>query len=177
MTHPEHDRDRPYWQETEDLGLLFYGRAHRPLHARWHTETERPRGSGHPRLFGVGMGDFQSDYLHTQFLVPANGLHRDITLATGQAWHYPADRTVVLWELIPERELTVRDPRESLVYRTLWAHYERALNARFPSADTLLTTWEDEFARPAWQGFVSALGYHQTQPAVFHKTLLPHAVT
>ncbi len=61
------------------------------------------------------------------------------------------------------------DPRESLLYRTLWTRYEQYLARRFAGAAQFLTTWEDQFPRDQWDGFLSALGYHKTQPAVFVK--------
>jgi hypothetical protein len=62
---------------------------------------------------------------------------------------------------------------EDLMLRSLWVHYERFLTARFPDADRLLTTWEDEYDRAQWATFLSALGYRQTAPAVFAKVVAP----
>ena len=48
---------------------------------------------------------------------------------------------------------------------------ERFLGRTFPDAERLLTTWEDQYRREEWAGFLSAMGYHKTAPAVFAKAL------
>jgi hypothetical protein len=164
-----HEDEALYWNEQRELGLVYYGRAHRPLHAHSHHDRERFGVRGSAELFAVSVGDGTRDYLHTQLLIPGNEIAREVRLADGQAWHYPADRTLVLWELLLEQATGVGDPRESFLYRTLWTRYEQYLTRRFAGVQVLLTTWEDQFPRLQWEGFVSALGYHRTQPGVFRK--------
>ena len=61
--------------------------------------------------------------------------------------------------------------------RSLWLAYERFLVARFPAAERLLSTWEDSYGREAWQGFLNTVGYRQTAPAVFTKSIQRGGVT
>ncbi len=98
-------------------------------------------------------------------------------LAEAQAWQYPAERTAVIWELLiqPVYRSAVRDPREDHLLRQLWATYEAFLATRFPATDRLITTWEDDatYTRAQWAGFLTTLGYTNTQPATFVKVLRP----
>lgn len=161
----------PYWTEHTDLGLIFYGRGHRPLRARSHIEQERlSRGS--EALFGIPRRETTTIYHQTRLIIPGAGFVQETRLADGQAWHYGADRTIVLWELLPEPRLTVADPRESFLYRSLWAKWEGLLTKRFPDADTLITTWEDVFERDNWEGFLKSMGYDKTGVAVFRKHII-----
>lgn len=101
-----------------------------------------------------------------------DGTSREQRLADTQAWWYPAERAIVLWEVLPASPLAWQagpDPREDFVLRSLWLAYERFLLDRFPTAERFLTTWEDEFARPDWEGFLRTVGYQHTAPAVFAK--------
>ncbi len=163
------EAERSYWHEHEELGRIYFGGGHYPLQARSHHERERFRRRGSAELFDVSVGDDVRDYLHTHLMIPSSAIARELRLADGQAWHYPAHHTIVLWELIPEAAAGVGDPRESFLYRTLWSRYEQYLSRRFADAATLLTTWEDQFPHEQWQGFLSTLGYDRAQPGVFRK--------
>ncbi len=109
------------------------------------------------------------EYVQSRLWVPEvpAGFH---PVATAQAWHYPDDATIVFWELLlqPQWERG-GDVRESHLYRQLWTRYQQFLLERFPRAQRVLTTWEDDYPRPEWASFLTTLGYHQTGPAVFTK--------
>jgi len=67
--------------------------------------------------------------------------HREVSQA--QAWYYPVDRVLVIWEcylLDPYREPL---PITDMSLLTLWTGFERALLGRLPRAERLVTTWED----------------------------------
>jgi hypothetical protein len=162
----------PYWNDQRALGTIWHrGRAY-PLQLRSHVETERYISRGAERLFPLTTPRGSRDYVQSRLWVP--GVPEGFRLVGGaQAWYYPADRAIVLWELLLQRAWEPReaDPREQHLYRQLWRSYEAFLRDRFPTASTIMTTWEDAFPRDQWAGFLGAQGYEQTGPAVFTKPL------
>jgi hypothetical protein len=162
----------PYWNDEQPLGVVRLGHASWPVHARSHIATERLRGIGSETLFRVSVGEGSRTYVQSRLYLHAPpGSTREERVADAQAWFYPADRTIVLWELIPQERFRRDDPREDLTLRDLWLRYEAFLTTTFPSANRLLTTWDDLWQRAPWQGFLNTLGYRQTGPAVFAKDL------
>jgi hypothetical protein len=98
--------------------------------------------------------------------------HEDIGQA--QAWYYPADQLLVLWECFPEaRYRTSEDPRADATLAALWTGFETWLTGRFPDARRLVTTWEDLYDRPQWQAFLATQGYAPIAPAAFAKNRTP----
>ncbi len=172
MISPEREPD-PYWNDERELGEVFVGHAYRPVWARSHIAEEVFRGRGSETLFTLTKREGPRTYVQSHLLLPSPLTPgREFRLADAQAWHYPADRTIVLWELLiaPQYERQP-DPREHLLLRSLWLHYEGLLAARFPTADQLLTTWEDSYPREQWAGFLRTIGYHEQGLAVFAKPL------
>lgn len=113
--------------------------------------------------------DQTRNYLQSRFCLRPRGVGRATHLASGQSWHYPADATTVIWEVLPERSTGFDDPRESYVCRQLWTRYETFLLKHFPTTRTMMTTWEDDWGRSAWEGFLSGLGYQKNVPALFRR--------
>jgi hypothetical protein len=96
--------------------------------------------------------------------------HEEIGQA--QAWCYPADGLVVLWECFPEeRYRASEDPTRDATLHALWAGFEGWLADRFPDARRLVTTWEDLYARPRWEAFLEGRGYRSVAPAAFERPL------
>ena len=164
----------PYWNDDHPLGDIYVAGALRPVQARSHIEHDRFRGRGSETLFTLTEREGDYSYIQTRFyLTPVR--HLDVRLADAQAWYYPTDRTLVLWELLLSPQYArQRDPREDLLLRQLWLRYEEFLGERYTGADQFLTTWEDEYDRDAWAGFLSAAGYRRTAPAVFRKARERH---
>lgn len=167
-----HEPD-PYWTDDGELTTVRLGRAHHRVHIRSHQERERYGGVGSETVFALSAPG-ERTYLQSRlyFHAPPEST-REQRLADGQAWYYPAEAAIVLWELVPASPWWQpdEDPREDFLLRTLWLAYERFLTARFPQAARLLTTWEDQFSRTDWQGFLTTLGYQQTAPAGFTKAI------
>jgi hypothetical protein len=99
---------------------------------------------------------------------------REQDIGDGQAWYYPADRTIVLWECgfyhpFVEASIT-NDPN----MQGLWSGFEEFLYARFPDAVQIATTYSDpDYPTDQYQEFLHALGYspHPTAQAAWSKAL------
>ena len=198
MSTPEQARE-PYWQEDIAIGeaALFRGEVY-VVRMRLHTTTERY--AGRHELVPLSQSTGERVYVHGKpyILVPdvtlTVRLHDppDLTGAIGavagsnwtgmrhedigqaQAWLYPADQLLVLWECFPEAGYrTSADPQQDATLATLWTGFEGWLRQRFPQAQQFVSTWEDVYARPLWQQFLAAHGYTPIAPAAFAKTLKP----
>ena len=96
--------------------------------------------------------------------------HEEIGQA--QAWFYPSDRLLILWECFPEaRYRTSDDPLSDTTLAALWSGFEAWLRERFPDARQLVTTYEDLYDRARWQEFLGEQGYAPVAPAAFTKAL------
>jgi hypothetical protein len=102
--------------------------------------------------------------------------HHEIGQA--QAWYYPLDRLLLLWEYYLFDVYRRPDPVADPALAILWQGFEATLLARFPEAERVATpAWEDIYERPAWERFLSQQGYRPGPPGVFVKDFsaqLPH---
>lgn len=152
-----------------DLGPLPYHHVAFPGGMRVHTALERAERS-HLRDIGERTA-FESTLEWVQVRPYLKGLSSERPIGEGQAWHYPANRTILLWELTLFRDGT-DDPREDLLLRTLWVGFERFLVERYPTARRLVTpAWEPQYERTLYRSFLSGLGYGPLTEAAFAKDL------
>lgn len=190
---PDISRELPYFGHDELIGNVVLAGEPYGLRLKLHESEERLRG--HREIFPVRSRTGTRRYFHakpyvlepqitlTVDLSPAHrpdgaigavagstweGMrHREIGQA--QAWYYPADRVLVIWEcflLGPYRE---PEPVRDMSHLTLWTGFERALLGRLPEAERLVTTWEDIYPREQWADFLTARGYAAEGGAVFAK--------
>lgn len=107
---------------------------------------------------------------------------KDQDIGDGQAWYYPADRTIVLWECnlyehFRKKNLADREPiplPEDPNMRGLWTGFEQFLTTQFPDAVQIATTYSDPaYPTEQYQEFLAALGYsaHPTAKAAWSKAL------
>jgi hypothetical protein len=164
----------PYWNDERPLGRVHFGGNNWLVHARSYVADEAysPASTSEERLFGLTPRGRRT-YVQSRLYIhaPEDSFH-EMPFAAGQAHFYPADRLVTIWELFVEpRHRQLDDPREDLLLRGLWTHYERFLVTRFPAAARIGALWEPDYDRARWAGFLAALGYQPHGPAVFIKTL------
>ena len=186
----------PYFQHDELIGHALVEGELRALCLRLHVATER---YARPQeLFPLRRDSGTRSYVHArpytpipQLRLPERPLHRlrpegradaleeahlagmrrkDIGHA--QAWYYPQDQKVVLWECFlngPSRSGS--DPARDELHRALWRGFEQSLTRRFPHARQLMTTWEDLYDRGFWQRFLEGEGYRAVDKAAFGKAV------
>ena len=198
MASPEQERD-PYWQDDIALGEgRFYRGTLSSIRMRLHTSVER--FAGRREVVPLRHPTGERVYVHGKpyILVPDITLTVDLSprptvpgavgevagadwtgmrheeIGQAQAWYYPADQLVILWECFPEaRYRTSDDPLQDTTLAGLWSGFEAWLRQRFPDARQLVTTYEDLYARDRWQRFLAERGYAPVAPAAFAKALTP----
>ena len=189
----------PYWQHDfavelsslgDEPGLGVRFKAHEsqePFHHGQLGEIVPLRARRGTRIYFHGKPyEPEPDYRISLLLHPAplptgeigtvqestwKGLrHREIGQA--QAWYYPQDATLVLWECFLEERSRGRDPTNDTLHIAVWQTWEQWLLSRCAGAKQLVTTWEDIYDRPAWQAFLEAQGYRPVAPAAFGKEVV-----
>ena len=94
--------------------------------------------------------------------------HREVGQA--QAWYYPLDRLLMLWECYLFDSYRQTDPVHDPALHAVWQGFEAELLRRFPEAERMATpAWEDIYERPAWQTFLAQQGFQPATPGVFLK--------
>ena len=95
-------------------------------------------------------------------------------IGDGQAWYYPADRTIVLWECELHRPFEEAPMHRDPNMHGLWSGFEQFLTAQFPDAVQIATTYSDpSYETAEYQEFLTALGYspHPTAKAAWSKEI------
>jgi hypothetical protein len=99
---------------------------------------------------------------------------REHEIGNGQAWYYPADRLIELWEcdfFPPYREAPIHEDRNMA---GLWTGFEKFLSSQFPQAEQIATTYADfQHDTGKYQQFLIAMGYqpHPTVKAAWSKAI------
>lgn len=96
----------------------------------------------------------------------------------GQAWYYPTDQTLVLWECGFHSHFEEAPLHHDPNMNGLWTGFEAFLKQHFQEAKQIATTYADpQYDTKAYQQFLAALGYrpHPGVKAAWSKPL--HAST
>lgn len=97
---------------------------------------------------------------------------QEIRIGSGQAWYYPADRALVLWECFLDSFVREKKLRQDTHMAALWRSFEDWLRRRFPETRTIATPFSDPlFSTEEYQAFLRSLGFSPIGKAVFGKTL------
>jgi hypothetical protein len=98
---------------------------------------------------------------------------REIQVGNAQAWYYPADKTIVLWECFFDDRFRKFPLLEDTNMQKLWQAFERWLLKQFPQASTLATPLNDPIAESIdeYQAFLKSLGYSSLAKSAYGKKI------
>jgi hypothetical protein len=97
---------------------------------------------------------------------------QEIEIGSGQAWYYPEDRTLVLWECFLNSFVRDSALLQDTNMTALWYSFEAWLRQRFPDTRTIATPFSDPlFQTQEYQAFLRTLGFSPIEKAVFGKAL------
>ena len=96
---------------------------------------------------------------------------RQVQVGNAQAWYYPADKTIVLWECFFSEGFRKHPLSEDVNMRNLWQGFEHWLGKQVPQAKTIATPFNDPIAESIeeYQSFLKKLGYAPIAEAAFGK--------
>ncbi len=95
-------------------------------------------------------------------------------IGDGQAWYYPHDKTIVLWECGLYRHFAEAPIHQDPNMNGLWTGFETFLTQQFKGAKQIATTYQDpDYAINQYQQFLTSLGYrpHPTASAAWTKAI------
>ena len=100
---------------------------------------------------------------------------RQHELGNAQAWYYPQDKVIVLWECFLDASFRTHPLAADTHMRQLWQAFEHWLVKQFPDATRIATPFNDPIAHSIeeYQAFLRALDYHPspTAEAAFEKPI------
>jgi len=86
-----------------------------------------------------------------------------------QAWYYPAEKVLVLWECYLFEPYAQKDPGNDPLLATLWRGFEKALLKGLPDTAKIYTTYEPIYDRPVYVTFLAKHGYRPVEKVAFVK--------
>lgn len=197
---PRSREQDPYWSEDIGLfeGTFRYTRGEpRIVRARVHrSEEDYTRYDHEQEIVPVTMPHGRRTYLHLQPYLAFPDIRLTVGLSAaprpggaigavtgveevgtrqqpignGQAWYYPADRLLVLWECFFNVPFRDAPPMADGNMRRLWLGVEDYLTTRFPAATQITTPFRDPlFPDAEYQTFLRSLDYKPVAKAAWGK--------
>lgn len=98
---------------------------------------------------------------------------REKEVGNAQAWYYPQDKTIVLWECYLYSYVRDHPLLEDENMKQLWKGFEKWLVKQFPEASKIVTPFNDPIAQTIdeYHQFLRSLDYEPVAKAAFGKLL------
>jgi len=99
---------------------------------------------------------------------------RQNQVGNSQAWYYPADKTIVIWECFFDSQIrNIKSLTDDMYMPKLWQSFEHWLSQQFPEATHIATPFNDPIAETIeeYQTFLRSLGYSPVAQAAFGKKI------
>lgn len=104
---------------------------------------------------------------------------RQREVGQAQAWMYPQERTLVLWECLLEHWYRKEDPRTDETLKVAWLGFERFLLQHLPRVERIATpSWEPLYDedKHAWPEFLDGMGYQRVGARSYSKDVSSQAL-
>src|SRR5918992_1247999 len=88
-------------------------------------------------------------------------------IGNAQAWYYPAEKALVLWECYPYEQFAKEDPRIDPLLATLWQGFEKYLLKELPETTRIYTEYEPIYENQAYKAFLAKQGYRAIDKGAF----------
>jgi hypothetical protein len=99
---------------------------------------------------------------------------KEVEIGQAQAWYYPADKTIIVWECLLHHFVQEKPLLEDHNMTDYWQGFERFLQQHFPNAAQIATPYHDpEYEFTEYQQFLTTLGYrpHESARAAWSKPI------
>ena len=97
---------------------------------------------------------------------------REVEIGQAQAWYYPRDKTIILWECFLHEFVRDKPLLEDPNMRDLWHSFARFLRKHFVGATRITTPFHDPlFRTEEYHEFLRSLGYEQVAKAAYGKSI------
>ena len=98
---------------------------------------------------------------------------RQFDIGNAQAYFYPEDKLILIWECFLESDFRSHPFKDDLYMGKLWLAFEQWLIKQFPQATRIATPFNDPIAQTIeeYQEFLRSLGYGPVAQAAFGKPI------
>jgi hypothetical protein len=165
-----HTSDERYFDGSHEIIPLTQRHGHR-TYVMMHPYVLEPK-----LTFTIGLYPKPKKYADQESPIGEvigsnNEGYREIQVGNAQAWFYPADKTIILWECFIDDRFRKQPLSEDANMQKLWQAFERYLVQKFPKALNLVTPFNDPIAESIeeYQTFLKTLGYSPIADAAYGK--------
>jgi hypothetical protein len=188
-----HDTD-PYWTHNLILGEGDVERHKSLIRLHLHRSEETYEHS-REELFPFTVRRGNRSYFHAKpyILIPritltvgltrpkadsdeiGRGIGSDVTniqereLGNAQAWYYPEEKALVLWECYLFEPFRKDNPLKDPLLAIVWAGFENALLKALPNITKIYTTYEPIYDRLVYKTFLKKMQYRPLEKVAFVK--------
>jgi hypothetical protein len=196
MNELEYDKEEPYWQHDLSIGEGVVDGEVTTIRLLVHSSTTTHHGGRDIIPLSQKQGSCVYVQASPYILVPeiavevalyANPVSlgeagqvseshwqgmRERPIGEAQAWCYPDDRLIVLWECYLFQNFSLPEPVKDQTLATAWAGFEAVLLTQPFAVEQIVTpSWENLYDLLQWQSFLKERGYHpHTSRAWVRKT-------
>jgi hypothetical protein len=90
-------------------------------------------------------------------------------LGNAQAWYYPEEKALVLWECYLFEPFRKDNPLKDPLLAIVWAGFENALLKALPNITKIYTTYEPIYDRLVYKTFLKKMQYRPLEKVAFVK--------
>jgi hypothetical protein len=90
-------------------------------------------------------------------------------MGDAQAWYYPQEKALVLWECYLFEPYAKIDPLKDVLLTTVWQGFEKLLLKELPDTTRIYTTYEPNYERPVYKTFLRKMQYRPVEKVAFVK--------
>jgi hypothetical protein len=94
-----------------------------------------------------------------------------VEVGQAQAWYYPQDHSLVLWECFLETPFRNPVLLADQLHKLVWQGFEQHLRKEVPEVQRIYTTFEPIYDRPVWAKFLKTQGYKKIDKVAFVKKI------
>jgi hypothetical protein len=90
-------------------------------------------------------------------------------IGNAQAWYYPTEKALVLWECYLFEPYAKKDPGNDPLLAAVWQEFEKTLLKELPDTTKIYTIYEPIYDRPVYKAFLATQGYRPIEKVAFVK--------
>ncbi len=94
---------------------------------------------------------------------------QELEIGNVQAWYYPAEHALVLWECFLFQPFAKKDLMKDVLFTKVWKGFETMLLKEMPETSQIYTTYEPIYDRPLFETYLASMHYRKVDKAAFVK--------
>jgi hypothetical protein len=94
---------------------------------------------------------------------------QELEIGNAQAWYYPTERALVLWECFLFQPFAKKDLLHDVLFAKVWQGFETVLVKVLPDTTRIYSTYEPIYERPVFKTFLASMQHRPIEKAAFVK--------